>query len=82
MHVCVPRGLWGQVRGQCLLELLDGWGHLDVLAFLQSLLTLDQVVDAINHCLHQLDLREGRVTFEYFYLHTHKKNNLQNLNVV
>lgn len=55
MHAYVPRGL----RGQCLLELLKGWGHLDVLAFLQSLLTLDQVVDAIDHCLHQMDLRHG-----------------------
>lgn len=61
--MCVPRGLCAQVRDQCLLELLDGCGHLDVLASLQSLLTLDQVVDAINHCLHQLDLREGHITF-------------------
>lgn len=63
VHVYVPRGLWGEKRDQCLLELLDGWGHLDVLAFLQPLLTLNQVVDAINHRLHQLDLREGYTTF-------------------
>lgn len=58
VHVCVPRGLWGEVRGQGLLELLDGWGHLDVLASLQSLLTLHQVVNTIDHSLHQLDLRD------------------------
>lgn len=68
MHVFVPRGLWGEVRDQCLLERLDGWGHLDVLASLQSLLTLDQVVDAINHCLHQLDLREGHIIFSFYFL--------------
>lgn len=62
-HVCVPRGLWGEVRDQCLLERLDGCGHLDVLAFLQSLLALNQVVDAIDHGLYQLDLREGHITF-------------------
>lgn len=56
--MCVPRGLWGVGGG--LLELLEGWGHLDVLAFLQSLLTLDQVVDAIDDGLHQLDLRESQ----------------------
>lgn len=48
------------VRGQGLLELFEGWGHLDVLAFLQSLLTLDQVVDAIDDGLHQLDLRDSQ----------------------
>lgn len=41
MHVCVPRGLCGEVRDQCLLGQLDGWGHLDVLSSLQSLLTLN-----------------------------------------
>lgn len=54
--VCVcPEVLWG---GWGLLELLGRRGHLDVLAFLQPLLALDQVVDAIDHRLHQLDLRQ------------------------
>lgn len=39
--MCVPRGLLAGVRDQCLLEILKGWRHLDVLAFLQFLLTLD-----------------------------------------
>lgn len=38
------------------LELSDGGGDPDVLAFLQPLLTLDQVVDTIHHQLHQLHL--------------------------
>ena len=46
-----------------LLELLGGCRDLDVLASLQPLLTLNQVVDAINHRLHQVDLREGSITF-------------------
>lgn len=44
----------GQRSG--LFELLDGGGHLDVLSLLQPLLTLDQVVDAVHHRLHQLHL--------------------------
>lgn len=56
--VRVPRGSWSEVRGQGLLGLLEGWRHLDVLASLQSLLTLDQVVDAVDHSLHQLDLQK------------------------
>lgn len=49
----------GQRSG--LFELLDGGGHLDVLSLLQPLLTLDQVVDAVHHRLHQLHL-EGEHT--------------------
>lgn len=55
--MCAQRSVCREGGDQCLLELLDGWGHLDVLAPLQLLLTLDQVVDPINHRLHQLDLR-------------------------
>lgn len=50
--MCVCR--WG-LQGQCLL--LDGWRHLDIMASLQPLLTLDEVVHTIHHCLHQLDLK-------------------------
>lgn len=32
-----------------LLELRDGWGDPDVLAFLQPPLTLDQVVHTVDH---------------------------------
>lgn len=45
------------VQDQGLLKLLDGWRHLDVVASLQPLLTLDEVVHAIHHRLHQLHLR-------------------------
>lgn len=54
MGVC----LWGVgLQDQCLLKLLSGWRHLDVMASLQHLLTLDEVVHTIHHCLHQLDLK-------------------------
>lgn len=51
MCVC-PEVCAGEVRGQCLLELLEGCGHLDVLTSFQSLLTLDKVVDTVDHGLH------------------------------
>lgn len=54
------RGQGSGVGGRGLLELLEGWGHLDVLTSFQSLLTLDQVVDAIDDGLHQLDLRDSQ----------------------
>lgn len=47
----------GGLQDQCLLKLLEGWRHLDVMASLQPLLTLDEVVHTIHHCLHQLDLK-------------------------
>lgn len=52
--VCVCSG---GLQDQCLLKLLEGWRHLDVMASLQPLLTLDEVVHTIHHCLHQLDLK-------------------------
>lgn len=61
MCVC-PEVCAGEVRGQCLLEQLEGCGHLDVLTSLQSLLALDKVVDTVDHSLHQLDLMEGCIT--------------------
>lgn len=60
MHVCACPEVCGVRSGVSvgggLLELLDGWGHLDVLASLQPLLTLDEIVDAVDDRLHQLDL--------------------------
>lgn len=47
-------------QDQCLLKLLNGWGHLDVMAFLQPLLTVNEVVDTVHHRLHQLDLKSSQ----------------------
>lgn len=50
--------MWERSEVRGLLELLDGGGHLDVLSFLQPLLTFHQVVDAVHHRLHQLHLKD------------------------